>query len=154
MKSTLMKTVDKKPRAKRIKNPFEENQKKTKKIVDTKLEAKIPVAPSTDYRITLSDGTKIILCNKSAGEAIEQARRDYRGRTVTRCYSGMTEEDCRWHREHVNSMIFAMPGIIEHEIPAHEPYGENEQLMTPTAKREDATLDVFAGMDLKGRLAD
>lgn len=99
---------------------------------------------STDYKMTLSNGQTIVRKDVSAGQAIEWARRNHRGLTIRRCYSGMTQAEVDVHNRMVdaanNPNMRGMAGIIEHEIPAHTAIAPDEVLKI---KPEDKTVGMF-----------
>jgi hypothetical protein len=101
----------------------------------------------TSYRMTLSDGSRIVIESRSAAEAIEQARRAHRGRTVVSCYSGMTQQDCDDLRR-IDSQATPRAGIITHDVPPHEPIGEDE--VFPVARRRsDNTVAMFDDEEIR-----
>ncbi len=93
----------------------------------------------TTYKITLSNGQKIDMPAQSAGEAIKQALIKNRGLKVVRCYAGLTEEDAEFVRQTYDKKAIA--GMIEHEVPEHDPIPEGEVLKRP--KKLDNTAAMF-----------
>lgn len=74
---------------------------------------------ATTYRMTMSDGTPYAVRADSAGHAIEMALREYRGRKVVLCYSGVTEEDAIALRK-ADPEVTPYVGTVQHEIPFHD----------------------------------
>lgn len=107
----------------------------------------------TEYRLILSDKSKVVIVAANAGEAIETALRKNRNREVLECYSGMTESDCEIARQ-IDSSRRCMPGIVSYEVPYHVAYGAAEQLMNPRARKVDGTEQMFPGEEFAGRLSD
>lgn len=94
----------------------------------------------TIYHMTLSDGTRVDVSAQNAGEAIESARRKYRGNVVVECYSGLTEEDARVARSTRDKKAIA--GRVVHDIPPHGPIAEDE-VVARRHRRTDASIAMF-----------
>lgn len=93
----------------------------------------------TIYKITMSDGKRLDLRARNAADAIQIGLLLHIGHTVTECYSGLTEEDCRFVRS--TSDKKALPGLIQHDIPRHEALTESDITVRP--KRVDNTSPMF-----------
>ena len=94
------------------------------------------------YRIITSDGRKHEIQASSAAQAIEEGRWAYPGKTIKEVYSGLTEEDCESLRR-IDREARPMVGIINHEVPPHEPIKEGEIRHKPTRRYEDTTVPMF-----------
>lgn len=93
----------------------------------------------TNYHITMSDGKKLDVKARNAADAIQTALVQHIGHTVSDCYSGLTEEDCKFVRS--TSDKKALPGLIHHDIPAHSAIREEDIHVRP--KRIDNTVPMF-----------
>ena len=108
----------------------------------------------TVYKMQLSDGTRLTIEEQNPGIAIETALYTYPGRTVTGCYSGMTDRDAKEAREQgIDKM--ALAGFINHEIPEHVAMTEEQaKAMCVRVRRVDHTVPMFTDAETKcGALA-
>lgn len=124
-----------------------------------KKSAPVVFAGPTTYRMTLNDGHKVERRANSAAEAVEWARREYRGFTVKECHSGMTKEEAALERDAAqydpNRSKHAVAGLISHDIPPHEPYSESDTFTDTRRPKSDATVALFGDdVGVGGKLAD
>lgn len=103
----------------------------------------------TTYRMTTATGIPIHLPANSAAEAIEAARWKYRGEIIVECHSGLTDQEAAGINA-ADKTKKAMAGLIRHDIPAHDPVGEDEvQPRTPRGPAKDtATTLMFSEAEM------
>jgi hemin uptake protein HemP len=111
---------------------------------------------STPYHLTLSDGSRVDIEAPSCAVAVEEAIWLHRGRTVKRCYTGMTREDADEYNRRINSVTYkdprdkptpAMAGIIDFsaELPPHDPI--HKDAVRPNPKRRVDSTELLFGDD-------
>lgn len=101
----------------------------------------------TTYRMTLDNGLRVDLNASSAGEAIEGALLQYRGRTVLKCHAGMTDQEARDYNQMVSDLKqHARAGIVTFEIPPHTAIPEGPlppEHCLRQGRKVDATVSMF-----------
>jgi hypothetical protein len=81
--------------------------------------------------MTLSDGKTTAVKASSAGEAIETALRNFRGRKVKTCHSGTDQQGPYKH------------GVIHYDVPPHRAIPEGVVFQKATRRKEDNTAPMF-----------
>lgn len=108
----------------------------------------------TTYRLTTNDGHRTNIKANSAAEAIEECLWRARGCTVIECHSGLTEQEAETINM-IDSTAMAMPGLIHHDIPPHEPVAEDAVKPKTVRRLIDTTEAMFAADEMVGgQLAD
>jgi hypothetical protein len=101
------------------------------------------------YKCIMSDGKKYEHTQPSAGVAIMFALATFPGRTVARCYAGMTELEARLARLSGNRT--AMEGTEDFDIPPHEPMREEDAAVFNKRHRaQDKTGLMFSEAEMRG----
>jgi len=85
----------------------------------------------TTYTVTMDDGSRLRLRERSAAVAIQRALEDQPGKFVKACRSGLTEEEARVIR---SDGRLAMAGVINYDIPDH--VAVVKRVKAPKAKKE------------------
>jgi len=104
---------------------------------------------STFYHLTLSDGSRVDIEAASCAVAVEEAIWTHRGRTVKRCYTGLTPQDCEEIRRRDRDAR-PMAGYIDFsaELPPHDPI--HKDAVRPKPKRlKDQSEPLFSEDDEK-----
>ncbi len=94
----------------------------------------------TTYRITMSNGAKSDIEDSSAATAMVVALKQHPGHRVAKCHSGLTVSEAADLRQ--TGVRTAIAGWINHEIPDHVPFTE-EEAAQKRVKKVDATMAMF-----------
>lgn len=104
--------------------------------------------PMKTYHCIMSDESRCDIPAVNAGSAIQQALEAKPGRTVERCYSGLTDTEA--YQLRASGVITAMAGTQDYDIPRHLALTE-EQSKSRSRRRKlpDLTAAMFDDTEIE-----